>query len=180
VNCETRQEQLEWIAFEGELEALVDEQREHLETCASCSSHFALLEKLVGHARDTQPTPLSAELRASVHERATRALRASHSTPTTQSTGAAQSTRATQSNPIFRWEIAAPLAVALLALPIAIGQGWLWTHGISLLLEPWLPSSVLTGLTIFYAASAALTLGGLYGSLPFAVAYANRNHLEAQ
>ena len=111
--------------------------------------------------RNARPEPLSSQLRASVHERATRALRATHS------------------NLILRWEIAAPLAVALLALPIAIGQGWLWTHGLSALLEPWLPTSVLTGLTIFYAASAALTLGGLYGSLPFAIAYANRNRLEA-
>jgi len=161
VNCEARQEQIERIAFEGELEALVDEEREHLETCASCSSHFALLQQLIGEARDAQPTPLSPQLRASVHERATRALRATHS------------------KLIFRWEIAAPLAVALFALPVAIGQGWLWTHGLSALLEPWLPTSVLTGLTIFYAASAAFTLGGLYGSLPFAVAYANRNRLEA-
>ncbi len=161
MNCEARQEQLERIAFEGGPEALVDEQREHLEACAPCASHFALLRQLIGEARDAQPTPLSPQLRASVHERATRAL------------------RATRSNLIFRWEIVAPLAVALLALPIAIGQGWLWTHGLSALLEPWLPTSVLTGLTIFYAASAALTLGGLYGSLPFAIAYANRNRLEA-
>jgi predicted anti-sigma-YlaC factor YlaD len=161
VNCEARQEQLEQIAFEGELEALADEQREHLETCAPCRSHFALLRQLIGEARDAQPEALSPQLRASVHEQAARALRANHSSP------------------IFRWEIAAPLAVALLALPLAIGQGWLWTQGISLLLEPWLPTSVLTGLTIFYGASAALTLGGLYGSLPFAIAYANRNRLEA-
>jgi predicted anti-sigma-YlaC factor YlaD len=167
VNCEARQEQLEQIAFEGEFEALVVEQREHLETCAACRSHFALLRQLIGEARDAQPTPLSEQLRASVHERATRTLRA---------TGTVRETR---SNLIFQWEIAAPLAVALLALPIAIGQGWLWTHGLSALLEPWLPTSVLTGLTIFYAASAALTLGGLYGSLPFAIAYANRNRLEA-
>jgi predicted anti-sigma-YlaC factor YlaD len=162
MNCEARQEQLERIAFEGRLESLVDEEREHLEACATCSSHFALLRQLTREARNARPEPLSPQLRASVHERATRALRATHS------------------NLILRWEIAAPLAVALLALPIAIGQGWLWTHGLSLLLEPWLPTSVLTGLTIFYAASAALTLGGLYGSLPFAIAYANRNRLEAQ
>jgi hypothetical protein len=161
VNCEARQEQLERIAFEGGLEALVDEEREHLAACATCSSHFALLRQLSGEARNAQPAPLSAQLRASVHERATRALRATHP------------------KLIFRWEVVAPLAVALLALPIAIGQGWLWTQGLSVLLEPWLPTSVLTGLTIFYAASAALTLGGLYGSLPFAVAYASRNRLEA-
>jgi predicted anti-sigma-YlaC factor YlaD len=161
VNCEARQEQLERIAFEGELETLVDEEREHLAACATCSSHFALLQQLLSEARDAQPAPLSEQLRASVHERATRALRATHQ------------------NLIFRWELVAPLAVALLALPIAIGQGWLWTHGLSLLLEPWLPTSVLTGMTIFYAASAALTLGGLYGLLPFAIVYANRNRLEA-
>ncbi len=161
MNCEARQGQLEQTAFEGGPEAIADEEREHLETCAPCSSHFALLRRLIGETRDAQPAPLSHQLRTSVHERAARALRASHS------------------NLIFQWEIAAPLAVALLALPIAIGQGWLWTHGLSALLEPWLPTSVLTGLTFFYAASAALTLGGLYGSLPFAIAYANRNRLEA-
>jgi len=161
VNCDARQEQLEQAVFEGGIHALVEDQREHLEACADCSSHFALLQQLSGEARDAQPAALSPQLRALVHERAARAL------------------RATRSDAIFRWEVAAPLAVALLALPIAIGQGWLWTHGLSYLLEPWLPASVLTGLTIFYAASAALTLGGLYGSLPFAIAYANRNRLEA-
>ena len=161
MNCEARQEQIEQIAFEGGIEALVEEQREHLEAFADCSSHITLLQQLIGEARAVRPEALSPQLRASVHERATRALRAS------------------RANPIFRWEIAAPLAFALLALPIAIGQGWLWTQGLSYLLEPWLPTPVLTGLTIVYAVSAALTLGGLYGSLPFAIAYANRNRLEA-
>jgi predicted anti-sigma-YlaC factor YlaD len=161
VNCEARQEQLEQIAFERGLEAIVDEEREHMQICPSCAAHFTLLGQLTGETRDAKPAPLPHHLRASVHERATRALRATHS------------------KLIFQWEIAAPLAVALLALPIAIGQGWLWTQGLSALFEPWLPTSVLTGVTIFYAASAALTLGGLYGSLPFAVAYANRNRREA-
>jgi hypothetical protein len=161
VNCETRQEQLERIAFESGFEARVDEEREHLEACADCSSHCALLQRLIGEARNARRLPLPPQLRASVHERAARALRAA------------------SSEPIFRWNIAAPLAVALLAVPIAIGEGWLWTRGLSYVLEPWLPTAVLTGLTIFYVASAALTLGGLYGLLPFAIAYANRNHLEA-
>ncbi|MBW2493330.1 MAG: hypothetical protein JRE43_01155 [Deltaproteobacteria bacterium] len=161
MNCEAIQQRLEQAAFEGGLETLAEDQRAHLETCADCASHFALLAQLIGDAGDARPEAISAQLRAEVHERATRALRATHSAP------------------LLRWDIAAPLAVALLALPIAIGQGWLWTRGFSYLLEPWLPTSVLTGLTIFYAASAALTLGGLYGLLPFAVAYANRNRLEA-
>ena len=161
MNCEAIQQQLEQAAFEGGLETLAEDQRAHLATCADCASHFALLAQLIGDASDARPEPISPQLRAEVHQRASRAL------------------RATRSNPRLRWEIAAPLAVSLLALPIAIGQGWLWTRGFSYLLEPWLPTSVLTGLTIFYAASAALTLGGLYGLLPFAVAYANRNRLEA-
>jgi len=89
VNCEVRQEQTERIAFEGGLDALVDEEREHLEACAPCRSHLALLRQLIGEARDAQPAPLSPQLRASVHERATRALRATHAP------------RDTQSNPIF-------------------------------------------------------------------------------
>jgi len=161
VNCEARQEQIELIASEGGIEALAAEQREHLEACADCSSHFALIEQLIGEARAARPEALSPQLLASVHESATRALRAS------------------RANPIFSWDIAAPLGFALLALPIAIGQGWLWTQGLAYLLEPWLPTPVITGLTILYAVSAALTLGGLYGSLPFAIAYANRNRLEA-
>ncbi len=161
MNCEARQEQIELIASEGGIEALAAEQREHLEACADCSSHFALIEQLIGEARAARPEALSPQLLASVHESATRALRAS------------------RANPIFSWDIAAPLGVALLALPIAIGQGWLWTQGLAYLLEPWLPTPVITGLTILYAVSAALTLGGLYGSLPFAIAYANRNRLEA-
>lgn len=161
MNCEARQEQIELIASEGGIEALAAEQREHLEACADCSSHFALIEQLIGEARAARPEALSPQLLASVHESATRALRAS------------------RANPIFSWDIAAPLGFALLALPIAIGQGWLWTQGLAYLLEPWLPTPVITGLTILYAVSAALTLGGLYGSLPFAIAYANRNRLEA-
>jgi anti-sigma factor RsiW len=155
------QEQIERAAFEGGLAARVERERAHLEACAACAEHVALLRELIEELRDAPPQRLTPQLRASVHERAIRAL------------------RATRPSPIFRWEIAAPLAVALLALPIAIGQGWLWTHGLAYLLRPWLPASVLTGLAIFYVASAALTLGGLYGSLPLAVAYANRNRPEA-
>lgn len=161
MSCEARWDRIERAAFEGGLDARAEQEREHLESCAACASQVALLRRLIGEARAAQPEPLSPELRASVHERARRALRAS------------------RPSPIFRWEIAAPLAVALLALPIAIGQGWLWAQGFAYLLEPWLPASLLTGLAILYAASAALTLGGLYGSLPLAVVYAQRKRLEA-
>jgi len=78
-----------------------------------------------------------------------------------------------------RREVLLPLGIALFALPVAIGQGWLWLHALSLLLESWLPSALLTSISIFYVASVGLTLGALYASLPFAVAYANRTRPEA-
>jgi hypothetical protein len=160
VNCETRQERIERALFEDGLDALPTEEREHFESCALCAAQFALLQELIGEADREPEAPLPLHLRAAVHARALRALRAN------------------DSSSAFRWDVAAPLAVALLAVPIAIGQGWLWTQGVSLLLEPWVSTTVLTGLTVFYAASAALTLGGLYALLPFAVAHANRNRLE--
>jgi len=161
VSCQARQEQLEQLAFELGREARIDEQREHLESCADCASHWALLQQLTGDASSARPAPLPPLLRAAVHERAARAL------------------RATPSESIFRRNVAAPLAFASLALPISVAVVWLWSRGLAYLFEPWLPAAVLTTLTILYAASAALTLGGLYGLLPFAVAYANRNRLEA-
>jgi len=152
---------MEQLAFELGREARIDEQREHLESCAECASHWELLRQLIAEASSARPAPPSPMLRTAVRERATRAL------------------RATPSQSIFRRDVAAPLAFASLALPISVAVVWLWSRGLAYLFEPWLPATVLTALTILYAASAALTLGGLYGLLPFAVAYANRNRLEA-
>ena len=58
--------------------------------------------------------------------------------------------------------------------PIALAQGWLWLSGLFLLGEAWLPAPFLTGISVFYVATVGLSLGALYASLPFAVAYANR------
>jgi hypothetical protein len=80
----------------------------------------------------------------------------------------------------MRWDIAAPLVVSLLALPIALGQGWLWLQGLGFLLESWLPQSIVTGLAIAHALSVAITLGALYAALPLAIAFAStRIRLEA-
>lgn len=161
MSCQARQEQLERTAFEFGLEARIDAERAHLESCPDCAAHWALLQQLVGEARSARPTPVPPLIRAAVHERAAHAM------------------RATPSKSIFRRDVAAPLAFAALALPVSLAVIWLWTRAVAYVFAPWLPPAALTGLTILYAASSALTLGGLYGLLPFAVAYAKRNRLEA-
>ena len=102
------------------------------------------------------PAPPTAALLNRTEERARSALRRSNAPSS------------------FRRDIVLPLGIALLAAPIALAQGWLWLRGLFLLGEAWLPSPFLTGISFFYIATVGLTLGALYASLPFAVAYANR------
>jgi len=115
---------------------------------------------LQSEALASEPAPPATALLASVEGQALAALRV-----------------ATAPSP-FRREVLLPLGVALFALPLALAQGWLWLRGLFLLLESWLPISVLTSISVFYVASVGLSLGALYASLPFAVAYANRTRPE--
>ena len=134
---------------------------EHLAGCPQCAAHRALLQALQQAAVAVESPPPSPALLAAVEDRARAALRAA------------------QAPSPFRREVLLPLGVALFALPLAVGQGWLWLRALSLLLESWLPGLVLTSISVFYVASVGLTLGALYASLPFAVAHANRTRLEA-
>ena len=163
MSCETRQQRLEELVFEGDLERLAVEEREHLAGCADCGAHHALLLALNTEAERATAEPLPPQLLAAVERRAVRVLRAAQPQP----------------HPRLDGNLVAPLAVALLALPIAVGQGWLWMHGLSFFLAEWIPASILTGIFVFYVVSVALPLGALYGSLPLAVAYANRTRMEA-
>ena len=133
---------------------------EHLAGCRECSAHRSLLRDLQSEALASEPAPPATALLASVEGQALAALRV-----------------ATAPSP-FRREVLLPLGVALFALPLALAQGWLWLRGLFLLLESWLPISVLTSISVFYVASVGLSLGALYASLPFAVAYANRTRPE--
>jgi hypothetical protein len=133
---------------------------QHLAHCPDCAAHRALLADLHAEALASGPVAPTPELLARVEARALTTLRAS-------------AARAP-----FRRELLVPLGVALFALPVALAQGWLWLHGLFLLLEAWLPTPLLAGISIFYIASVALTLGALYALLPFAVSYANRVQTE--
>ncbi|MFP8876527.1 MAG: hypothetical protein VCB99_06370 [Myxococcota bacterium] len=129
---------------------------EHLSRCAECTAHRALLRELYAEARASVSVPPTLALLNQVEGQARAALR-----------------RANAPSPLRR-EILLPLGIALFALPIALAQGWLWLKGLFLLGEAWLPAPFLTGISLFYIATAGLTLGALYASLPFAVVYANR------
>jgi hypothetical protein len=129
---------------------------EHLSRCAECTAHRALLRELYAEARASVPAPPTPALLSRIDERARSALHRANAPSS------------------FRRDIVLPLGIALLALPIALAQGWLWLKGLFLLGEAWLPAPFLTGISIFYIATAGLTLGALYASLPFAVVYANR------
>jgi hypothetical protein len=161
-SCDERQLRFEQLAFESALASLDADERAHLAGCEACSAQLALVEQLIAEAQSARTATLSPQLRASACERATRAL------------------RARQPGRMLGAKSAAPLAAALLALPVAVAHGWLWTQLLERVLGPWLPAALLGGLTLFHAASAALALGGLYAALPFALAYANRNRLEAR
>ncbi len=72
--------------------------------------------------------------------------------------------------------------MAVLALPIALGQGWLWVKGLSLLFDAWVPSAILTGLAVVHITSVAIALGALYAAIPLVIAYVNHaqpDRLEA-
>jgi anti-sigma factor RsiW len=161
MSCDATQQRLEQLADPSQLEALGDDERQHLASCDDCAAHHALLLELAAESVPMAVPALPPQLLATVERRAVHALRV------------AQQRRA------LRWDIAAPLAVALLALPIALGQGWLWLKGLAFVLGSWIPASVLTGLAVVHFISVALALGALYGAIPLVIAYVTPIRQEA-
>jgi hypothetical protein len=161
MSCNATQQRLEQLADQSQLQALGDDERQHLASCDECAAHHALLLTLADESAQTEAPPLSPQLLATVERRAIHAL------------------RITQRRSALHWDIAAPLAVALLALPLALGQGWLWLKGLALLLGTWLPAPIVTGLAVVHFASVALALGALYGAIPLVIAYATHTRQEA-
>ena len=140
------------------------EDREHLAQCPECSAHRALtreLETVFDASAASAPEPLAAALRVQVESQARQAL------------AGAQLPR------IFRRDVVLALCLAALAFPLALAQGWLWLSGLFLVLEAWLPVPLLAGASVIYVVSVGLSLGFLYASLPFAVAYSRRIQAEA-
>jgi hypothetical protein len=68
----------------------------------------------------------------------------------------------------------AALAVAVLALPLVVGQAYLVIEGGAWLLARWVPAPVLTWLGGVYLISLALAVGALYGLIPLAIAFRRR------
>ena len=142
-------------------ENLSPEERMHLAQCPECTAHRGLardLETLLAHE---EAQPVADALLARVEIEARIALEA------------ARLPR------LFRREVTLALALAALALPLALAQGWLWLQTLFLTLEAWLPFPLLAGVAGLYVASVGISLGFLYASLPFAVAYSRRIQAEA-
>lgn len=156
MNCRTLQKRLQVDA-----ENLSSEAHEHLAECPECTAHRGLARDLEMLLAGGEPAPLADALRLRVEAQARVALEA------------AQLPR------IFRRDVVLALALAALALPLALAQGWLWLQTLFLTLEAWLPFPLLAGVAGLYVASVGISLGFLYASLPFAVAYSRRIQAEA-
>ena len=156
MNCRTLQKRLQVDA-----ENLSSEAHEHLAECPECTAHRGLARDLEMLLAGGETAPLADALRLRVEAQARVALEA------------AQLPR------IFRRDVVLALALAALALPLALAQGWFWLQTLFLTLEAWLPFPLLAGVAGLYVASVGISLGFLYASLPFAVAYSRRIQAEA-
>ena len=156
MNCRALQKRLQVDA-----ENLSSEAREHLAECPECTAHRGLARDLETLLAGGETVPLADALRLRVEAQARVALEA------------AQLPR------LFRRDVMLALALAALALPLALAQGWFWLQTLFLTLEAWLPLPLLAGISAVYVASVGLSLGFLYASLPFAVAYSRRIQAEA-
>jgi len=159
VSCDAFQERLSELALGRALDAPErwdDELRRHVPECDGCAEHVRFLQALVGALESVPAAPAHAAVIAGARERAVRALRAQAPMPR------------------FARELAAVLAIAVLALPLAIGDAWLVAREATALLSPWLPPALLTWLGAVYLGSLALTTGALYAAIPLAVGLAQR------
>jgi hypothetical protein len=156
MNCRTLQKRLQMDA-----ESLSSEARGHLAECPECTAHRKLVRDLETLLVGEESVPLMDALRHQVEAQARVALEG------------AQLPR------IFRRDVVLALGLAALALPLALAQGWFWLQTLFLTLEAWLPLPLLVGISAAYVTSVGLTLGFLYASLPFAVAYSRRIQAEA-
>ena len=156
MNCRALQKRLQVDA-----ENLSSEAREHLAECPECTAHRGLARDLETLLAGGETVPLADALRLRVEAQARVALEAG------------------QLPRIFRRDVVLALGLAALALPLTLAQGWFWLQTLFLTLEAWLPLPLLAGISVAYVASVGLSLGFLYASLPFAVAYSRRIQAEA-
>ncbi len=163
MNCDEFQRQLDERALARALaagEGAAQEPFAHAASCQSCGAHLAFLRALDAEFGALPSAPVRASVVASAQHRAIRALRARE-----RPRG-------------FGSELVAALAVAMLALPLVVGQAYVVVEGFGWLLASWLPEPILVGLGFGYLASFALGVGALYGSIPLVVAWRRRALLE--
>lgn len=137
-----------------------DSDLRHIETCPECAAHRSLLVELDNdRGMESVARPLDALL-ARTEEKAW----AARVSP--------------QWEPLSDQATWAPLLLALLALPLALAQGWLWLTGLHWAFEEWVPVPLLAGVSVFYVGSVGVMLGLLYASIPFAWVYSRRTRTE--
>ena len=163
MSCEAIQERMSELALARALQTTERwdaEALEHALGCADCADHARFLRELVASLEASPVAPVDATAVAGTRRRATRALRAQAPPPH-----------------LVR-ELAAALAVALLALPILLGDAWLVAREATALLSPWLPDALLEWLGVVYFGSLALTTGALYAAIPLVVGWAHGRRVE--
>ncbi len=159
MSCEAVQRRLEEALAARREPAAGD--HAHAEGCSACAAHRRFLVELTAELDALVVPPLAPAVLAATRERAAGALRE----------------RAAWRG--FGRELAAAVALALVALPVAVAHGLLVARGASALLGAWVPAPVLSWLGLVYFGSVALAFGVLYGSLPLAVAFSRRMREEA-
>ena len=168
MNCHEFQQRLDETALEHRLAAdprgsepgAAHEALSHAGSCELCGAHLAFLRALDAELAALPLAPVRASIIASAEQRAARALRA-------------------RERPHgFGRELAAALAVAVLALPLVVAQAFVVVESGAWLLASWVPEPILMGLGVGYLASFALGVGALYGSIPLVVAWRRQARLE--
>jgi len=138
----------------------------HLEACERCRAHAEALERMASHLDGLAVPTVAPEQVEAWRQAAVRAQRARR---------VARSR--TPLRPLAR-DLLRAAALALLALPFAVGHAaavaWLGQN----VLAGWLPSAALTWLAALYFVPIALAIAVLYGAIPFAVVLGRRGPLE--
>ena len=160
MSCDAVQQQLDACALEHALapdgDAAAVESFAHAASCEACAAHLAFLRALDAELAAIPLAAVRAPVVATAQQRATRALRARE-----RPRG-------------FGRELAAALAVAVLALPLVVAQAFVVVESGAWLLAGWVPEAIRVWLAFGYLASFALGVGALYGSIPLVVAWRRR------
>jgi hypothetical protein len=133
MNCDAVQERLDEFALARALDpgdVATDDVLTHARVCDACGAHLAFLRALDAEVALERLAPVRASVLAATKQRAARALRARE-----------------EPHPFGR-ELFAALAVAVLALPLVVAQGFCVVESGAWLLAAWVPVPILFGLGV--------------------------------